>query len=439
MISLTDLFGQEADILRHEDFQLLLAANVVTVLGTALISPILDTLTGPFGVSTARIGLMVTAYAAPAVVLIPIMGALVDRIGRKPAILAGLLLFGTAGTAIGFVTDFEVVLALRLVQGVGFSGTVPIIITSVGDLYSGNREAAGQGFRFAVAGVSQAFFPLLAGTLVVLAWWYPFFLYALAIPTAVVLYLRFEEPTDVERDADPDPTASNGGAGSSADSAGAPAPDRPRLRYVRRLVRLMARPRVAAILLARGTLVVPFIGFLTYNSVVVVRLQDGTPQLAGLTVATFSLVYAAAATQAGRVTATFGSRTGPLIAANVCLVVGLAVFSLTPSRIVLFAGILSLGTGVGILFSLYRSLITGFAPQTLRGGLVSISESLGRVAATVTPIAMGGTIVFLEPRVGADVALQWTVFGTGLVGAATGILCTLVSTRSSPVPGSGDV
>ncbi len=61
-------------------------------------------------------------------------------------------------------------MALRVLQGVGFSGTTPVIVTSFRDLYGERREANAQGLRVTVGGVSQAVFPVLAGFLVVLRW-----------------------------------------------------------------------------------------------------------------------------------------------------------------------------------------------------------------------------------------------------------------------------
>jgi len=76
------------------DFRLSLAASTIGALGTALVSPVLGSLTGPFDVSPSAIGLMVTAISAPAVVFIPLLGFLTDRLGRKPVIVGGLLCFG---------------------------------------------------------------------------------------------------------------------------------------------------------------------------------------------------------------------------------------------------------------------------------------------------------------------------------------------------------
>jgi len=161
--------GDDAVILGETNFQLLITAAILPVLGTSLLSPVLDSLIEPFGASTSNIGLLVSVFTAPAIVMIPVIGLLADRYGRKPVLVASITLYGVAGTAIVFAGDFRLALALRFVQGIGFGGINPILITSIGDIYSGTREATGQGLRFTVAGLSGAVFPLLAGALVTIS------------------------------------------------------------------------------------------------------------------------------------------------------------------------------------------------------------------------------------------------------------------------------
>ncbi|MCW2917496.1 MAG: drug resistance transporter, EmrB/QacA subfamily, partial [Actinomycetia bacterium] len=47
------------------------------------------------------------------------LGAIGDRWGRKPMLLAGLTIFGVASAAAGLAPSTEVMLAARLLSGVG--------------------------------------------------------------------------------------------------------------------------------------------------------------------------------------------------------------------------------------------------------------------------------------------------------------------------------
>lgn len=407
--TLDSLFGDDAAVLGETSFQLLLLANLLPPLGTALLSPVLDSLIGPFGTTATDIGLMMSFFTAPPIVVIPLAGLLADRYGRKPVIVTALLLFGVAGTAIILTTNFRVVLGLRLLQGVAFGGLTPVLITSIGDLYTGTREATAQGLRFTGSGLAQTVFPLIAGATVAVAWQLPFLMYAMAIPIALLVALRFEEPSRADSTAD--------------DRDGS---------YLRDLLGVVTQPRVLSLVLARATPIVVWIAFLTYNSIVVVRLQGGTPGEAGLLVALGSLAYAAAASQAGRITSLVDSRFLPLVAAHAILSVGFVLVLYAPGLGVAAVGILLGGAGFGTALSLYRSIVTSLAPQRLRAGVVGLSESNGRLIATLTPVLMGALIATLAPQVGFPTALRLSGVTAAAVGGGGGVVCLVVARFAGP-------
>lgn len=409
---LRTLFGEDASILRESDFQLLLLANTIGPLGLAMISPVLDSLIGPYGTSAGRIGLMMSMFTAPAIVMVAFMGATADRYGRKRVLVGSLLLFGVAGVAIPLTTDFRVALALRFVQGVAWGGQVPIIITSLGDLYEGTREATAQGLRFTGSGVSATVSPLLAGLLVGLAWQYPFLLYALSFPVAVLVALWFEEPT----------------TGGESDDLSEGTRE-----YVRRLASLVRQPRVLSYILARGVVSIVWLGFLTFNSLIVVNVLDSTPAVAGLLAALGSVMMATGASQAGRITGMYESRFYPLLGGNVVMGAGFVIFVLAPSTAVAAVGVLLEGAGFGLVLAMYRSIITGFAPKSLRAGLVSLAESVGRLSDTLTPVAIGLLISALTPLYGFEQALVWAGLAAGLTGSLGGIVLVLVARKAPAI------
>lgn len=410
MIIIDAIFGNDGNVLRDPSFQLLLLANLLPPLGTAMLSPVLVSLIEPFGTTNASIGLLVSVFTAPAIVITPLAGAFADRYGRKPTIVGSLLLFGTAGTAITFTTDFRFVLGFRLLQGIAYGGLTPIIITSIGDLYAGTEESTAQGLRFTVSGLSQMVFPFVAGLLVTVAWQFPFLLYGAAIPIAIHVLLFFKEPS--EQGSQPAP---NG------------VPDES---YFNSLIQQLRQPHVFVLVLARGLPLVVWIAFLTYNSIFVVQFLDGTPGQAGLLVGVGSLCYAVASSQTGRITELFDSQYIPLLVANGLLLVGFNIVLFAPSFLFAFVGIAISGVGFGTLLSLYRSLITNLVPPYFRAGIVSIAEANGRLVATITPLAMGVVITVWEPTIGFSSALQLAGVGATLIGGGGGIICLLVLNKS---------
>ncbi len=416
---LNRLFGSDSSIVHDRAFQVLLFVNLSPPLGAALVSPLLDTLTGKYGVTEAQIGLVMTAFTAPSIVLIPVIGVLADRYGRKSVMLCGLLLFGIGGTALAFTTDFRTVLFLRFVQGIGFGGLTPIIVASIGDFYEGEAEATAQGIRFASSGLTLLLFPFLGGVLVALAWNAPFVVYALPFPAAVLLYHYFEEPLDVRT-------------------------ERRAMTGIDDLLAFIRHRRAAALLLGRSIPNFVYLSFLTYNSFIVVRGGGGTPEQAGLLVAVTSIAHALTATQAGRVTAHFASRFYPLTGASIALGGGLALLGAAPNfATVVFAGV-AVGAGFGLSLSLYRSILTGIAPPEIRGGIVSTGSSLGRVTSTLAPLALGTVVGLWRPVLGFTPAVRGAVIVAGVASALCGVISLVVAYRAPPLatertePVSGD-
>ncbi|MFB6218870.1 MAG: MFS transporter [Halobacteriaceae archaeon] len=402
------LFGTDADILDDRDFQVLLLASVMAPLGSALVSPILDSLTGVYGVAPTEVGLVVSAFTAPGIVAIPLAGTLGDRYGRKPVLVASLLLFGLAGGGLAGTAAFPAVLGLRALQGVGFGGLVPMLITSLGDLYEGAAEATAQGLRITVVGASLVVFPAVAGRLVVADWRWPFGIYLLAVPLAAVVWWALDEP---------------GAAAAEGDADGAPEQSGHR----RELWALATRPSVAPLLVARSLPTFVWLGFFTYNSIVVVRILGGTPAQAGLLVAAGSVTFALSASQAGRLTAAADSRFRPLVGAHLAMLAGFGVLAVAPTLAVAGLGVLVGGLGFGLTTSLYRSVISSRAPARVRGGLVGAAETLGRVAATLAPVVMGAVVAAAAPAVGFDGAVRGTMLGVAVVCSLGGVGCLLLA------------
>lgn len=353
---------------------------------------------------------MISVFTAPAIVMIPVAGIIADRYGRRPIILFGLVCFGTGGVSIALTTDFRIVLGLRLIQGIGFAALGPVIITSIGDLYAGSKEVTAQGIRFTGSGLVQTAFPLAAGGLIMLTWQYPFLLQLVAFPISLAIDLSFEKPTESKID--------------DYDSV---------QEQFRDLWSLVSQRRAAAMVIARGIPVIVWIGFLTYNSILVVQVLGGTPAQAGMLAAVGSLSYATSVMQAGRLTAYFDNQLYLLVGMNVTLAAGMIAIFLATSIWIAFVAIVLMGVGFGVLLSIYRSIMTNLAPPSLRGGYVSLGEGFGRITATTTPIGMGAGIAIGIPIIGAKTSIRFVGMGSGVVAAAIGIVCLLVLSATPPV------
>jgi len=100
---------------------------------------------GEFGV-----GLAVASFAVAAVFMRPFLGRLTERFGRRMMMLAGALLAGVAGAALGLSTTLWHVLALRAVTGIGEAALFVAAATLVADLSPPHRRAEAASY-FSVA------------------------------------------------------------------------------------------------------------------------------------------------------------------------------------------------------------------------------------------------------------------------------------------------
>jgi EmrB/QacA subfamily drug resistance transporter len=102
-------------------------------------------------------------YLLAQAVSVPVYGKLSDLFGRKPVILFGIGLFLLGSIMCGLAWNMTVLIAFRVVQGLGAGATTPTTITIVGDIYTVAERAKAQGYIASVWGLSSVIGPTLGG------------------------------------------------------------------------------------------------------------------------------------------------------------------------------------------------------------------------------------------------------------------------------------
>jgi EmrB/QacA subfamily drug resistance transporter len=128
-----------------------------TILATAVPSVVRDI--GGF----AEFPWLFSIYLLAQAVSVPIYGKLADIFGRKPVVLFGIGLFLAGSIMCGFAWNIWVLIAFRVVQGLGAGAIQPTTITIVGDLYSVQERAKVQGYIASVWGIASVVGPTLGG------------------------------------------------------------------------------------------------------------------------------------------------------------------------------------------------------------------------------------------------------------------------------------
>jgi DHA1 family bicyclomycin/chloramphenicol resistance-like MFS transporter len=98
-------------------------------------------------------------------------GPLSDRVGRRPVLALGLVLYVAASAALALAQDVPQLVLLRLLQALGGAAGVVLARAIVRDLYQGAEVARALSFVMLVTGVAPLVAPLIGGWLLLLAGW----------------------------------------------------------------------------------------------------------------------------------------------------------------------------------------------------------------------------------------------------------------------------
>lgn len=110
-------------------------------------------------------------YTLVQAVTIPICSKLSDLYGRKPVLLAGIVIFILGSVLSGASWSMVTLILFRGVQGIGAGVIQPVISTVAGDLYSIEERARIQGWISSVWGISAVIGPAIGGFFTVYASW----------------------------------------------------------------------------------------------------------------------------------------------------------------------------------------------------------------------------------------------------------------------------
>ena len=144
-----------------------------------------------------RITLAVTVYFLGMAAGQVVYGPVADRFGRAPTLRIGMVIYALGATGSMLATDFEFLLASRLVWGLGASAATLMNLTILRDLYTGDRMARVMSTITAVFLVGPVVVPLIAeGILRTMSWRW---VYAVGIVLAAAITawgIRFGETLD---------------------------------------------------------------------------------------------------------------------------------------------------------------------------------------------------------------------------------------------------
>jgi putative MFS transporter len=116
-------------------------------LAIAYVLPVLIPL---WKLTPGEIGLLIASGYAGQIVGAICFGILAEKIGRVPCAIYALVIFTVMSLACAFAWSFGAMLAMRMIQGVGLGGEVPVLATYVNEIAPSTRRGRfALGFQFA--------------------------------------------------------------------------------------------------------------------------------------------------------------------------------------------------------------------------------------------------------------------------------------------------
>ena len=130
-----------------------------------MIVPLLPYYATEFGAGAATVGLLISAFSIAQLAMAPLWGRLSDGYGRRPAILAGLLITAAAYILFAFAQSVPALLLTRVVQGVG-GGTIGVVQAYVADVSSPEQRTKSLGWLSAITSLGAVAGPAFGSLMV---------------------------------------------------------------------------------------------------------------------------------------------------------------------------------------------------------------------------------------------------------------------------------
>jgi len=354
---------KSGSVIRNPNLHIIFLVTLLAVLGVSSIAPALPLMVRELHVRPGQIGLLITVFTLPGMILTPITGILADRYGRKTILVPSLFLFGIAGFLCTFTRTFEILLIFRFIQGLGAASLGAMNVTLIGDIFTGNQRAEAMGYNSGVLSIGAASYPAIGGTLALAGWYYPFLLPLLAIPVGLLVLFRlknpeFEAPQSMKQ-------------------------------YLLNTWKNINRPKVWGLFVINVLVFFVIYGtILTYFPIHLEKKFGATTLIIGLVISSMSITTAIAASMTGYLTRKFSVRNLLLTSYSVYLLV-MCLIPFLDKILLIIPVILIAGFCHGISMPNVQTLLVGMAPLTERAAFMSLNSMVLRTGQTFGPLFMG--------------------------------------------------
>ncbi|MEF8784232.1 MAG: MFS transporter [Haloarculaceae archaeon] len=356
---------------RRGTLAVILASATLTVMAGAIIGPVVRQIQLGVGVSESLAGLIITTHGALIVLVSPIAGVIVDRVGPRRPYIFGLFLYGIGGGAGLAVESFVPLLLTRVVLGIGVAFVYTGITVLLYSLYEGQRMERALGLRTGANSVGASVWPLVGGALGTISWQAPFGVYLVAIPLGVAAMVLIPE---------------------TEHGATAPDPETNRRERLRAFLAVFRRiPAIPAVYLLYFGANLLLYAIVVFYPQLLGELGITSTALVGLYLAAQGIAGGVSSVLYDRLLQRLGRHTLVLLAFTLWIG-GLGAAVVVQSPLGAVAPVVLFGLGVGQVFPSAFAWIEALAPPDRQGSLSSYIASAGYLGQFLSPIAFGAVI-----------------------------------------------
>lgn len=359
---------EKKKLLPNRNLLIIFGVTLMAVLGVASITPAFPSIAREFGITPNQVGLLITFFTLPGAILTPIIGIMSDRYGRKKILIPSLFIFAIAGTACAFVNDFNLLLGMRVIQGVGAASLGSINATIIGDIYSGEERVKAMGLNASVLSVGVAAYPSIGGALALFGWNYPFLLPVIALPIGLLalFFLKNPEPKNEETMRD----------------------------YLKGTWSYLGNMKIAG-LFSAGFLsfLIMYGAYLTYFTMLMDEKFNASSLTIGIIMSISALCNAAVASQLDKIHRRFSIPTiikfsFAVYAGGMCLV------PFIPGLWLLLIPAMINSAANGATLPSVQTAVAGMAPMEYRGAFMSLNNMMLRLGQTLGPPVIGIAYIY---------------------------------------------
>lgn len=350
------------------NLNIIFAVTLLAVLGVSSVAPVFPSLAAELGVGAEAVGLLITVFTLPGIVLTPVFGILADRFGRKQVLVPALVLFSLAGTACAFARSFEALLLLRFLQGIGAASLGSLNATLIGDLFRGRQRTEAMGYNASVLSIGTAIYPSLGGALAALGWYVPFALPIAGVAVAAAVLFRLETV----------PVEGGGGLGT----------------YLRQALGGMKNRKVIGLFLVSVTTFIVLYG--AYTTFIPLHLADrfGSTALGIGMIMSIGSVSTAVTASNLRLFHRALSSEGLIASAFALYTLSFLAIPWLPGHWLVAAPVALFGVAQGLNYPVVMSLLAEIAPMEQRAIFMSANGMVLRVGQTLGPLIMAGVFAW---------------------------------------------